>query len=202
MTNTSTPSEADFDLPLRCATPAAWAAQVMSNFDQFLQDHAAAEKKASGMALSMISHYPDRIELVDAMADLAVEEMTHFREVIKWLHERQLQLTADTKDAYVLAMRDHIRKGKEAYFLDRLATAAIIEARGCERFGLVADALPEGGLKQFYKAITRSEARHYKLFLDLAILYFGKESANQRMDELLNVEAEIILQLPINAALH
>lgn len=202
MTHTPDPSETDFDLPLRCATSAAWTQHVMSNFDQFLQDHAAAEKKASGMALSMISHYPDRIELVDAMAELAVEEMSHFREVIKWLHERQMQLAADTKDAYVLAMREHIRKGKEAYFLDRLTTAAIIEARGCERFGLVADALPEGGLKQFYKAITRSEARHFKLFLDLALLYFGEENVDKRMDELLDAEAQIILQLPINAALH
>ncbi len=46
----------------------------MADFDSFLLDHAAAEKKASGMAVSMLSHYPDRVELVAAMADLAVEE--------------------------------------------------------------------------------------------------------------------------------
>ena len=47
----------------------------MDDFDRFLLDHAAAEKKASGMALSMVSHYPDRTRLVAAMTDLAVEEM-------------------------------------------------------------------------------------------------------------------------------
>ena len=40
----------------------------MADFDSFLLDHAAAEKKASGMAISMLSHYPDKVELVAAMA--------------------------------------------------------------------------------------------------------------------------------------
>ena len=62
--------------PLLVDTPAAWIETVLANFNSFLLDHAAAEKKASGMAISMLSHYPDRIELVAAMADLAVEELT------------------------------------------------------------------------------------------------------------------------------
>ncbi|MEP1471547.1 MAG: tRNA isopentenyl-2-thiomethyl-A-37 hydroxylase MiaE, partial [Halieaceae bacterium] len=61
------------DSPLRYATSAAWTEAVLADFDSFLQDHAAAEKKASGMAMSMVSHYPDRFELVAAMADLAIE---------------------------------------------------------------------------------------------------------------------------------
>ena len=59
--------------PLRFATPPAWTEAVMADFDSFLLDHAAAEKKASGRAISMLSHYPDRVELVAAMADLAIE---------------------------------------------------------------------------------------------------------------------------------
>ena len=86
--------------PLRFATPAAWTDAVMADFDRFLLDHAAAEKKASGMAISMLSHYPDRVELVAAMADLAVEELTHYREVVKWIHRRGL-LTADRTREYV-----------------------------------------------------------------------------------------------------
>ena len=78
------------DSPLRYATPAAWTDAVMADFDSFLLDHATAEKKASGMAISMLSHYPDRMELVAAMADLAVEELTHYREVVKWIHQRGL----------------------------------------------------------------------------------------------------------------
>jgi tRNA-(ms[2]io[6]A)-hydroxylase len=87
---------------LRFNTSSAWAEAVHADFDTFLKDHAAAEKKASGMAISMISHYPDRIELVNVMTDLAIEELTHYREVIKWLHQRGSQLGADVKDPYVI----------------------------------------------------------------------------------------------------
>ena len=97
------------DSPLRYATPLAWTEAVMADFDAFLLDHAAAEKKASGMAISMLSHYPDRVELVAAMAELAVEELTHYREVVKWIHRRGLLTAADRKDHYVLALRNAIR---------------------------------------------------------------------------------------------
>jgi len=190
------------DNPLRFATPDSWTAAVMDNFDRFLQDHAAAEKKASGMALSMISHYPDRPLLVEKLSDLAVEELQHFREVIKWLHKRGKQLAADTKDEYILQIRNTIRKGRDAYFLDRLITAGIIEARGCERFGLVEAALSEGELKSFYHAISRSEQRHFSLFIGIAKHYFDEDTVNQRVDELLDIEANIVKQLPIRAALH
>lgn len=188
--------------PLRYATPAAWTEAVLADFDAFLLDHAAAEKKASGMAISMLSHYPDRTELVAAMADLAVEELTHYREVVKWIHQRGQITVADKKDPYVLAFRESIRQGREAYLLDRLLTASIIEARGAERFALVAQALEPGPLKKFYQSIARSEERHYELFLDLARLYLADEVIDQRWDELLDIEAQIVAALPIRAALH
>jgi tRNA-(ms[2]io[6]A)-hydroxylase len=147
--------------PLRYATPQAWTDAVLADFDSFLLDHAAAEKKASGMAMSMLSHYPDRVELVAAMAG-----------------------------------------GREAYLLDRLLTASIIEARGAERFGLVAGALEPGGLKNFYQSIARSEERHYELFLELAHRYVEADLICARWDELLDAEADIVAALPIRAALH
>ncbi|HEY7776184.1 MAG TPA: tRNA-(ms[2]io[6]A)-hydroxylase [Kineobactrum sp.] len=188
--------------PLRYATPGAWTDTVLADFDRFLQDHAAAEKKASGMAISMLSHYPDRTRLVEAMADLAIEELTHYREVMKWIHRRGGYTAADEKDPYVLAFREHSRKGKEAYLLDRLLTASVIEARGAERFALVADALPASALKRFYQSIARSEERHYQLFLDLAGLYFTADTIAGRWDELLDIEAGIAAALPLRAALH
>ena len=188
--------------PLRLATPAAWVDAVMADFDSFLLDHAAAEKKASGMAISMLSHYPDRVDLVAAMADLAVEELTHYREVVKWIHRRGLITAADRKDHYVLALRDTIRKGREVYLLDRLLTASIIEARGAERFALVAAALPAGALKKFYQSIARSEERHYELFLQLAGVYIDAGKIASRWQELLHIEADIVAAMPIQAALH
>jgi len=190
------------DSPLRFTTPDTWTEAVLADFDHFLLDHAAAEKKASGMAISMLSHYPDRVELVTAMTDLAIEELTHYREVVKWIHSRGLFTAADEKDPYVIEFRKSLRKGSDAYFLDRLLIASIIEARGAERFGLVAQALPDSPLKQFYQSIARSEERHYELFLNLAEKYLDKALIDQRWDELLNIEADIVRQLPIRAALH
>jgi tRNA-(ms[2]io[6]A)-hydroxylase len=190
------------ELPLRFATPQAWTTAVMGDFDHFLLDHAAAEKKASGMAISMLSHYPDRIELVAAMADLAIEELTHYREVLKWIHRRGLITTSDQKDPYVGAFRRSLRQGSDIYFLDRLLTASIIEARGAERFSLVAEALEPGPLKKFYQSIARSEARHFELFLALAKKYLDHDMIEQRWDELLDIEADIVATLPIRAALH
>jgi len=187
---------------LRCKTSSAWTQKVLDNFDAFLLDHAAAEKKAAGMAIAMLSHYPDKPDIVTSMIDLSLEEMIHFREVVKILRQRGLQLGADNKDPYVNALRDQMRKGKEVYLLDRLLIGSIVEARGCERFGLIAEALPPGDLKKFYRAITESEARHEDLFCKLALNYFPESEVLARLDELLDIEAKIVEQLPIVAALH
>lgn len=189
-------------IKLAYATRPEWTTAVMNDFDAFLLDHAAAEKKASGMAVSMLSHYPDRVELVTAMADLAVEEMTHYREVVKLIHDRGQITSKDEKDPYVNSFRQSLRKGSNEYFLDRLLVGAIIEARGAERFGLIAEALPPGKLKTFYTAITRSEERHLGLMVDLAHLYFDATIVNQRLQELIAIEAEIVVNLPFRSALH
>lgn len=187
---------------LRAKTPHTWVEAVLSHFDQFLNDHAQAEKKASGMAMSMVSHYPDKPDIVKAMIDLAIEELAHFREVIKLMHSQQQYLGRDEKDPYVNALRKAMRDGTEHYLLDRLLIAGIIEARGCERFGLIAQHHPDAELRQFYQLITDSEAKHHLLFIELASHYFSISTIETRLDELLDIEADIVKQLPIRAALH
>ena len=189
-------------IELKYKTPGEWADGVVDAMDLFLPDHAAAEKKASSMAMTMVSHYPDRPELVAAMVDLAIEELNHFRAVVKFMQESGLHLLPDEKDPYVNGLRKSIRTGKDLFFMDRLLVAGIIEARGAERFGLVADALPDGRLKRFYRSITQSEEGHEALFIDLAELYFDPEETRLRLDELLVAEAEIISGLPVRPALH
>lgn len=187
---------------LRYTTDKQWVDTVLADFDTFLNDHAQAEKKASGMAMSMLSHYPDKSELISAMIDLSIEELAHFREVVKLMQKRDLQLGSDEKDPYVNSFRNHFRKGKEEYFLDRLLVAAIIEARGCERFGLIGQYHNDPELKKFYQLIADSEAKHHMLFIDLATLYFPVNTIEQRLDELLTIEADITRSLPLRAALH
>ncbi|MCK9503995.1 MAG: tRNA-(ms[2]io[6]A)-hydroxylase [Porticoccaceae bacterium] len=187
---------------LRYPTPTAWADTVVAAMAEFLPDHASAEYKASGMAMSMALHYRDKPELVSAMIDLAIEELAHFREVVKIMESRGLVLQKDDKDPYVNDLRGQMRKGSEIYFLDRLLVAAIIEARGAERFGLVATALPSGSLKDFYALIAKSEDKHHSLFTDLANRYFPATLVSQRLDQLLDHEAQLVATLPIRAALH
>lgn len=190
------------DFALRAATADAWLDTVLADFDAFLLDHASCEKKASGMAMSMISHYPDKPRLITEMLNLAVEELSHFRDVMRLILDRDLQPGADSKDEYINRLHQAMDQGKEAYLLDRLLIAAIVEARGAERFGLIAAALPAGRLKHFYRAITDSESRHYRLFLDLAREYFPDERLDARLDQLLDIEADIVRRLPARPALH
>jgi len=199
-------------LTLLTPTTDAWVSTVMDDFDSFLIDHAACERKAAGMALSLCTHYPDRAELVRSMSALAVEELMHFREVIRWMAKRDLIQRPDEKDPYINALQRCIGKGKQAYLRDRLLLAAIIERRGHERFGLVANALPAGGLKQFYTRITRSEDRHHELFLRLAERYSPSDASGERfeddtmlaarLNQLLEAEAHIVRDLPLRAKLH
>ncbi|MFC3031350.1 tRNA-(ms[2]io[6]A)-hydroxylase [Pseudoalteromonas fenneropenaei] len=187
---------------LKYHTPIAWAHQAIENFDLFLQDHAAAEKKASGMAMGMLGHYPDKIKLVKAMTDLAIEEMIHFKQVLKLLTERGQTLGRDEKDDYVKLVRTFMRQGKEQYLLDRLIVAAVIEARGHERFSLIAEALPAGKEKDFYVAIAKSEEKHKNLFIELAYEYHDKQMVDERLEAFLLFEAEVCQNLPWRAALH
>lgn len=174
----------------------------MSDFDAFLLDHASNERKASAQALSLVAHYADKAVLVETLIELAREELAHFQQVVRIAATRGLTLAPDQTDAYVLALRARIRRGSEAYFLDRLLVGAVVEARGCERFGLIADTSSDAALASFYREIADSEARHGELFVELAATYFERPTVEARLAELVTDEAEIVRGLAIRAALH
>lgn len=189
-------------LRLRTKTPSAWTRVVLGDFDSFLVDHAACERKASATALKLVSHYSDRTTLVRALIPFAQEELEHYAQVMAIILDRGLDTRPDEKDPYVGALMKLVERGTEAYFLDRLLVLGIVEARGCERFGMVAEALEPGRLKDFYTDITRSEARHHGLFVRLAREYFPGEMVQQRLDELLDAEARIVGALPLRPTVH
>jgi tRNA-(ms[2]io[6]A)-hydroxylase len=189
-------------LRLRCQTHPAWIECVLQDFDSFLIDHAGCERKASATALKLVSHYSDRTLLVRELIHFAREELDHYARVMEIILERGLSSQPDERDPYVGALMGLIRRGSDPYFLDRLLVSGIVEARGCERFGLVADSLEPGPLKAFYADITRSEARHHGLFVRLAREYFPPQRVQSRLDELLDAEAEIIADLPLRPAVH
>ena len=189
-------------MQLKVPTSPRWIETVLKDFDSFLLDHAACERKASATAMTLLLHYPDRRELVSAMIDLAQEELAHFGQVYERIAERGLVLAADAKDHYVNRLTREFRQGSDAYFLDRLLVSGIVEARGCERFSIVAEALPPGPLKDFYVGLSSAEARHRGLFLRLARVYFDEATVDARLEELLAVEAGVVAELPLRAAVH
>ena len=175
---------------------------MLADFDTFLADHASAEKKASGMALNVASHYPDQPELLRAMADLAVEELSHYREVIRIMLARGVTPTPDVKDPYVNALNKLVRRGPENFLLDRLLVGAVVERRGAERFALVAEHIDDPTLQKFYASIAASEARHWTLFVELALAHCDADEVWPRLHELSAAEASLVAELPIRSALH
>ncbi|MFC3193708.1 tRNA-(ms[2]io[6]A)-hydroxylase [Marinicella sediminis] len=190
------------EFELRLPTPAEWVDVAKSDFNAFLQDHAACERKAAALAMSMVQHYPDKPDLIRGMIDLAMEEMAHFREVMKIMLERGLQQANDEKDPYIKQLLQQIRKNGETYLLDRLLIFSIVEKRGHERFQMMGEALEDPKMKDFYIRLAKAEYRHYTLFIKLAHQYYDAQQVNQRLDELLDAEAHIIKNLPFRAAVH
>jgi tRNA-(ms[2]io[6]A)-hydroxylase len=189
-------------LILRTKTSDRWLQAVMRDFESFLQDHAACERKASASALALVSHFWDRTLLVREMISVAREELQHFEAVAMLLLDRGRTLGADTRDPYVGALRALVRQGPEVHLLDRLLIGGVVEARGAERFGLITGALPAGELKSFYGQIARSEVRHQGVFLRLAEHYFPADVVRERLETILDQEVQIVGGLEIRSALH
>ena len=183
-------------------TKPRWVEVVLADFDTFLSDHASAEKKASGMALSMASHYPDRPDILIAMTDLAIEELAHYKQVINLILKRGLIPQSDCKDTYVAELNRKARKGRAEFLLDRLLIAALIERRGAERFELVARHLKDSQLADFYRNLAKSEARHWVLFVNLASNNYPESEIVSRFNELSEIENDILAASPISARLH
>ena len=154
------------------------------------------------MAISLLNRYPDKRELVQAMAELAEEEMSHFRMVLAKMYERGYEFEADPGDGYAQQLHLHIRKQEPNRLLDTLIVCSLIEARSCERFQLLSKSVDDEELRLFYRSLLESEARHRSVFLSLARLYFPNEVVSKRLDELEEAEAAIVTGLPNLAVMH
>ena len=192
-----------FRIDLTVPSRPEWVAAVMADFDAFLQDHADCERKASGMALSLVAKYPNRTEIIPELIDTSVEELEHFRDVYEIMEKRGVQLNHSIpKDVYIQQLMKICRDGREERFMDRLLLASLVETRGAERFRLVYEALEEDELKQFYHRLWASEARHGEVFVRMALNYFEEEPVYARLEEMKQLEGAILDQLEIRPALH
>lgn len=190
-------------LCLKNDTNPEWIAAASQRLTDIMIDHAHCEKKAAANGMSMIQRYPEKDDLVRDMIDLINEEMEHFAFVVKELHRRGASLTRDRGDRYAQLLTQHIRKQEPHKLLDLLLVDALIEARSCERFSILSKCgdIP-ADLREFYRSLLASEAGHYRTFTDIARRYFPAEEVRRRLDELAEIEAEIVRNLPNEPTIH
>lgn len=191
------------NLDIKVATPETWVKAVVADFSAFLQDHADCERKASATAMSLVAKYPNRTEIIPELIETAVEELEHFQQVYAEMEKRGIQLAHSIpEDPYIKKLIKQMHSGLEERFLDRLLIASVVETRGAERFRLVAEAMEDEGLQQFYKMLWISEAKHGHIYVKMALNYFPEDKVYDRLDWWLDREAEIVRGLEIRAALH
>ena len=77
-------------------TPKTWVPAVLEDFDLFLLDHAACERKAAALAMSFVVKYPDRQKLILPMVSLAREELCIFTRCINFLRKEILNYLIKT----------------------------------------------------------------------------------------------------------
>lgn len=195
-------------LPLDEPTPAGWAACALGGLDALLDDHAHCELKAASAAMSLIGRFPEAPGLVAAMVALAHEEMRHFRQVLKKLESRGGALTPPRPDRYVRALRawSFREKGGAGPLVDALLVCAFVEARSCERFRLLTEALREAGdqpeLAAFYLQLADAEGRHWETFRDLARAAAPADQVARRLTAFSQAEGAIVAELPIEPRMH
>ena len=193
-------------LNLKMKTDPRWVQLVVErNIEEILTDHAYCEQKAASTAISLIVQYPEFPDLVEQMADLAQEEMGHFRMVHQQILKRGYELGRERKDSYVNELIKFIRikgRGREETLADKLLFAAMIEARSCERFKVLSENIGDEDLADFYFKLMKSEARHYTMFIKLARQLCPSVDVDARWEEFLQYEAEVISRYGTREEIH
>ncbi len=189
-------------LALVSSTDPQWVDVALSNLDAVLVDHLHCELKAASNATSLITRYLYHPALVRGLGELAREELTHVQQVHDELARRGLSARPPDEDVYAASLRRALKDHGAEPLLDRLAVGAIIEARSCERFQLLAQHAPTPELRAWYHDLFASEARHYRLFASLAEEIHGVERARDRIQRLAEREAEILSKLPVLPRVH
>jgi tRNA-(ms[2]io[6]A)-hydroxylase len=194
-------------LGLKLPTDPRWVNIVEKNIEEILTDHAYCEQKAASNAISVIVGYPQYPDLVKAMAEISQEEMMHFEMVHDKMTERGLELGFERKDPYVNDLAAHLRKQnsggtKANQFVNSMLFAAMIEARSCERFRILSEEINDEDLREFYRSLMESEARHYTTFLNFARKYGEGVDVEKRWQEFLDFEATLMEKYGKSETIH
>jgi tRNA-(ms[2]io[6]A)-hydroxylase len=190
------------DFELAAPTGPGWIARAIAGLDELLVDHAHCEKKAAGTALNLIFRYPRHVHLQDPLSRLAREELVHFEQVLALLRARGVAFAPQKPAPYAGRLRAAARATDPARLVDTLLCSALIEARSCERFALLAAAVPDPEMRSFYTGLHAAESRHQRVYIELAGSFTAPDDLRVRLRELAAHEAEILAQTPLTARMH
>ena len=163
----------------------------MANPELLLIDHANCEKKAASTALNLMYRYVDNFDLLNKMSRLAREELRHFEQVIAIMKRRNIEYRQITASRYAVKLREAVRPNDPDKLVDILIVGALIEARSCERFARIAPFLDQE-LETFYLSLLKSEGRHFKDYLTLALTIACQQEVDKRLELFLQIEKQLI----------
>lgn len=189
-------------LGLVSSTDPRWVTVALDDLGAVLVDHLHCELKAASNATALVARYPMHPRLVRELTELAREELTHVQQVFARLEARGLRATPPEEDVYARTLRRALDDGRGDPLLDRLSVAALIEARSCERFQILAEGCPDRDLAAFYGGLLASEARHHRVFLELARRIATVDAVRERLDELSEIEARVLFEAPASVRIH
>ena len=178
---------------LRAATPRGWVDAALDDLPTLLVDHANCEKKAASTALALIFAYPEDRTLNVALSRLAREELKHFEQVERLMKKLDIGHQRMKPGRYASELRKLVRTHEPKRKLDLMIVHALIEARSCERFRLLAKRLPEE-VRALYEQLERSEARHFEIYLQFAQREFAAAEISTRLEVIAAREAELATQ--------
>lgn len=178
---------------LRAATPAAWVAHACTLRDVLLIDHANCEKKAASTALSLMFAYAEDLDLAAKMSRLAREELRHYEQVAKTMGVLKIIPQRLAPGRYATRMRRLVSTSEPQREVDLMICGAFIEARSCERFAALGEAIG-APLSDLFRGLHRAEARHYQVYLGLAERAAARAGVNleQRIAAFAALEAQLI----------
>jgi tRNA-(ms[2]io[6]A)-hydroxylase len=162
-----------------------------------LADHANCEKKAASTAIALMFTYADDVVLASRLSRLAREELRHFEQADRLMRQLQVAPQRLAAGRYAAGLRKALRSSEPLRKLDQLLCGALIEARSCERFRLLANAGLPAPMATLYGQLQASEARHFELYLKAAQAH-SQVSVDldwrARLDALAAIEAGLVTE--------
>lgn len=172
-------------------TPDQWCHAMSKDEETLLIDHASCEKKAASTALSLLYRYTKFPELLGRISKVAREELRHFEQVVTLMKNRKVVYRSLSARGYASGLHGLVRHYEPAKLIDSLIVAAFIEARSCERFGLLRNIVsPDIGT--LYSRLFDAESRHFCLYLELAHNFADEKEILERCQVFREREAHLI----------